>query len=363
MLVRSGASMSFRECGDLRLTDEQESRSHRLHRSALIIDGLSGHVVNPEPPPVEGKAYIDRLIESGYNAINVTLAAHADDLDDALWEAYAHFNLLTAVPEKTILIESVEDIHRAKAESKIGIIFGFQTATPIGTHIERWTIFHKLGLRICQLTYMERNMFGDGCLEPENRGLTAYGRQAVREMNRLGIVVDLAHAGERTSLDAIELSRDPVVFSHANARAVGPSSRNISDEQIKAVAANGGVVGISPHSELCHKSPGVRPGFMDYLDHIDHIVQLVGPDHVGIGSDVFESYTKVSWEAQTKRMYGSHWIFETMYADGFRRVDDIYQVTRGLVARGYSDEDILKILGANWLRVFSQVWSKNPSVA
>ncbi|MGQ0571015.1 MAG: membrane dipeptidase [Armatimonadota bacterium] len=98
-------------------------------------------------------------------------------------------------------------------------------------------------------------------------------------------------------------------------------------------------------------------------DHMDYIVQLAGPDHVGIGTDVFESYTKVSWEAQTKRMYRSQWVYETMLSDGFTRITDLPNVTRGLVARGYSDADIFKILGGNWLRVFRQVWSKARTVA
>jgi membrane dipeptidase len=346
-----------------KLDEAQEERARKLHAKALIIDCLGGHIVSPEPPPVDGKSYLDRLVESGVRGVNVTLAAHADDFDDALWEMYHYFNLLTARPDKTLHVERAEDLERAHQEGKVGIIFGFQAATPIGTHIERWTVLHKLGLRVCQLTYMERTIFGDGCFEPENRGLTSYGRQAVGEMNRLGIVVDLSHGGERTTLDIMEISEDPVIFSHANPIKLGPSKRNITDQQIKTCAAKGGVVGITPHSELTYRKPGVRPTIRDYMDHVDYVAQLVGPDHVGIGSDVFESYTKVSWEAQTKRMYKSQWVFETMLSDGFSRMTDLPEVTRGLVARGYSDEDVLKILGANWLRVFRKVWSKTVGVA
>jgi membrane dipeptidase len=345
------------------LDTTQEERAMKLHSKALIIDCLGGHIVGPEPPPIDGKPYLDRLVESGVRGVNITLAAHADDFDDALWEMYGYFNLLTARPDQTLLVEQISDIDRAHRDGKVGIIFGFQTATPIGTHIERWTIFYKLGLRVCQLTYMERSLFGDGCFEPENRGLTAYGRQAVGEMNRLGIVVDLSHGGERTTLDILELSEDPPVFSHSNPIKLGPSKRNITDEQIKKCAARGGVIGITPHSELTYRTRGVRPTIRDYIDFIDYVVQLVGPDHVGIGTDVFESYTKVSWEAQTKRMYKSQWVFETMLSDGFSRITHLPDVTRGLIARGYADDDILKILGGNWYRIFSKIWSKQHSVA
>lgn len=345
------------------LTESQRERAGKLHRESIIVDSLGGHIVSPEPPPVGGKPYLQRLAESGVTALNITLVAHADDMERAFWEMYAYYNLLTAQPEKTRLVENVSDIHAAKAEGKIGIVFGFQGAMPIGPRIERWTIFHKLGLRVCALTYQERNVFGDGCMEPENRGLTAYGHQAVSEMNRLGIAVDLSHVGERTSLDAIAASRSPVVFSHSNVRALCPSRRNLTDEQIKACAATGGAIGITPHSELSYKTHGVRPTMDDYLNHIEYVADLVGTDHVGIGSDMFESYTKVTWEAQTKRMYRLPWFFETMYSDGFSKMSDLPRVTEGLVARGFSDGEVQAILGQNWLRVFGQIWGQKATVA
>jgi membrane dipeptidase len=335
---------------------EQLAHAENLHQEAIIVDALAGHIVAPEPPPIDGKLYLDRLIEAGVTAANITLAAHADSFETLLKKMYAYFNLLEARPDKTLLVETVADIHQAKQEGKVGIFFTQQTGTPVGRDISKWTILWKLGLRISQLTYMERSVFGDGCYEPENRGLTAYGRQAVQEMNRLGIVLDLSHAGERTSLEAIEYSQKPPIFSHANPREVGPSRRNITDEQIRAAAAKGGVVGITPHSELCHKIPGVRPTIDDFLDHIDYVVALVGVDHVGIGSDIYESYTKVSWESQTKRMYPGPWVYETMLSEGFSRITDLPKVTAGLIKRGYDDLSIKKILGDNWLRVFSQTW-------
>lgn len=338
------------------LTEEQRERAKRIHQQAIIIDALGGHIVAPEPPPIDGKSYLERLLSSGMTAVNITVAAHADSFETALGKMYAYFNLMEARPDDTLQVETVADIHRAKEEGKIGIMFGLQTGTAVGKDISKWTILAKLGVRISQLTYMERTDFGDGCYEPENRGLTAYGRQAVQEMNRLGIVVDLSHAGERTSLDAIEYSQKPPVFSHSNPKAVGPSARNITDEQIKAVAAKNGVVGITPHSALCHKVLGVRPTIHDYLDHMEYVINLVGVDHVGIGTDVYESYTKISWESSTKRMYPSPWVYETMLSEGFSRITDLPSVTEGLISRGYSDDDIVKILGGNWLRVFGEVW-------
>lgn len=345
------------------LNGEEEARVATILSEAAIVDALAGSIVYPEPPPIDGEPYLNRLQNAGYRAVNVTLSAHATDFEEAQQKMYGYFSLLTAKPEMTLHVKQSSDIRRAQAEGKVGIIFGFQNATPVGPHIWRWTIFHQLGLRICQLTYMERTIFADGCMEPENRGITAYGRQAVGEMNRLGIAVDLSHLGERSSLDVMEYSADPVVFTHANPKAVGPTFRNITDEQIKRCAERGGVIGMSPHSELTHKERGVRPTIHDYLDHIDYVANLVGVDHVAIGTDVYESYTKISWEAQTKRMYKSQWFFETMLTEGFTRIEGIHDAVRGLVSRGYSDADIQKILGENWIRVFGTIWDKDPSIA
>jgi membrane dipeptidase len=289
----------------------------------------------------------------------VTVAAHADSFDKCLENIYQYYNLIEARPDLTLQIESVNDILRAKEENKIGIMFGLQSPTPVDKSFYRWSILSRLGVKLAQLTYMERTIFGDGCKEPENRGLTYFGIQAVREMNRLGIVVDLSHLGERTSLDATEVSEKPVIYSHSNPKAIGPSQRNITDEQIKKCAETGGVVGLCPHSEMSHKVPGQRPTVEDFLDHIDYVAQLVGPEHVGIGTDIYESYTKVYWEAKTKRLYKSVWFYETMLPDGLSKVTELPNVTRGLVQRGYSDEEIKGILGMNWLKVFRQIWTSN----
>jgi len=329
----------------------------RMHQTkTLIIDALSGHIVAPEPPPMDGKSYLERLRESGVNAVNITLAAHSDSFETILKMMYHNFNLVSAVPDQTMQVETVDDIRTAHREGKIGIIFGSQTGTMVDRDISRWTILHKLGLRVSQVTYNERNELGDGCMEAENRGLTSYGRQAVQEMNRLGIVVDLSHVGERTALDATEYSTRPVIYSHSNAKALTPSRRNLTDEQMKKCAATGGVVGISSFSMMTYTTLGERPTLENYLDHIDYAIRLLGVDHVGIGSDIFESYTKLSWTSSTKRMYPMPYEYETKVAEGFMYVSELPNVIRGLVSRGYSDADMAKILGANWLRVFSQVW-------
>src|SRR5687767_312312 len=234
-------------------TQDAEARVQMHQTKTLIIDALSGHIVAPEPPPVDGKSYLDRLKESGVNVVNLTLAAHSDGLQEILKQMYANLNLVSAEPERVMQVETVDDIRTAHRENRIGIIFGSQTGTMVGRDISLWTILHKLGLRVSQVTYNERNELGDGCMEPDNRGLTSYGRQAVQEMNRLGIVVNLSHVGERTGLDATEYSKKPVIYSHSNAKALTPSRRNLTDEQMKSCAATGGAVGISSFSMMTYK--------------------------------------------------------------------------------------------------------------
>ncbi len=343
----------------LQLSRAQEERAAELQHESLIIDAMGGYIVAPEPPVVNGKTYLDRLLETNIRVVNITIAAHSDGFDAALEEMFHYFNLFQVAPDRTLHIKRVSDIERARREKKVGILFGFQAPTPIENHFYRWTILQQLGLRTCQLAYMERSLLADGCFEPENKGLTYLGIQAVQEMNRLGIVVDLSHVGERSSLEALELSTKPCIFSHSNAKAITPGQRNAPDESIKLLAKKGGVIGLTPHSFMTYKEVGVRPTFQDYLDHFEYVAKLVGTDHIGIGSDVFESYTKFNWETSTKLLYKSPWFFETMLAEGFTKVTEISNVVRGLVAIGFSDEDIRKILGENFLRVFKAVWRED----
>lgn len=338
------------------LTTQQQERAQRLSNEALIIDALAGYIVAPEPPPVNGRSYLDRLVDSKIRVVNMTISAHADDFEAALECMFHHFNLFQVAADRLIHIKRVDDIERAHREKKVGVMFGFQSPTPVDRHVNRWTILQQLGLRTCSLAYNEPNIFAHGCLDPRNGGLSYYGIQAVNQMNRLGIVVDLSHVGERSSLEAIELSTKPCIFSHSNAKAIAPSKRNITDEQAKLIASKGGVIGLSPHAFLSAKKSGERPSLDDYLDHFDYFAKLVGTDHIGIGSDVFESYTKFSWETSTKLLYNSPWNYETVSNSGYNKIEHIHDVIAGLVARGFSDTDIEKILGGNFMRIFKQVW-------
>jgi membrane dipeptidase len=226
-------------------------------------------------------------------------------------------------------------------------------------------IFYQLGLRICGLAYTRRNAFADGCGEKTDCGLSRIGELAVEEMNKLGVLIDLSHCGYTASMQAIDLSKDPVSFTHSCARGVYDHIRNLTDEQIKACAEKGGVIGVNAFSNYLHPK-GLAEGatVAHSLNHIDYIVNLVGVDHVGIGTDTTESRT-VDEALELARAYPelgeppkSVTLESIRKRYALKSIMEIRNYTRGLVARGYSDQEILKILGGNFLRLFKKVWKK-----
>lgn len=173
---------------------------------------------------------------------------------------YGYYNLFKYYPDKVMQIKTVEDIETAKKAGKLGVIFSLQNSAAMGQDFYKWSIMAELGLKICQLTYMEPNLYGSGCLDKANQGITYWGEQAIREMNRQGIVVDLSHVGERTSLEAIDYSSKPCIFSHSNALSVCPTSnRNLTDEMIKNCCSQGRRY-LPQRPRLCLPQGSRRPG-------------------------------------------------------------------------------------------------------
>ena len=280
--------------------------ARRVHDDAILIDGQGVTVLLPVaqtvPAPIDGVPYLDRAIAGGVTAQNVTLGIGGigmgtDDFRALLGTMHGHYCYFEIEP-RLILVETAQDIRRAKCEARLGVIFGVQgLATKIEDDPSLVRILHRLGLRIGQMTYNERSSLGCGCLEQPDTGLTQLGKIVVREMNHTGITVDMAHAGDRTTLDAVDCSREPVIVSHGNARARCDTPRNYGDDALRALAECGGVIGITAYGPLCETKPGVRPTLDDMIDHIAYVADLAGVDHVGIGSDFFESESAVRFHA------------------------------------------------------------------
>jgi membrane dipeptidase len=269
-------------------------------------------------------------------------------------------------PRELVLATRASQIEAAQRERRTAVVMCSQNTRLIEDEVNLLDTFHAVGIRIIQLTYNEANLVGDGCTESRNAGLTDFGKAVMRRLNKLGIIPDGSHTGKRTTMEAMAMTQTPFVFTHANAKAISASFRNIDDEQIEACARTGGVIGVNAFSAFVKAESPENASFDDFLDHVDHMVKVAGIDHVGIGLDQTETrewYTRQgvgidpnpSLERQ-ERVAPTHTYPVYEYVPGLASVTGMPLITEGLVGRGYKAGDIAKILGLNWLRVYRQVW-------
>ena len=261
-----------------------------------------------------------------------------------------------AEEEGVFHVASPTDLDRL-GEGRLGVAFHFQNTTPVGDDLDLVEAYRDLGVRMIQLTYNDRNAVGGGCMDPHDGGLSAFGRELIGEMNQLGIVVDLSHTGDRTTLEAIEASSVPTVFSHSNVRRLFDHPRNITDQQIRAVAERGGLVGVNAVASFL-RADGKGANLSDLLDHIDYLVEMIGPDQVCLGLD-FWSGPEVDFEEWNR---AGRWSADDLseYVDWPRHIagpGHFPRLRQGLAARGHSTGDIAAIMGDNWARIFRQLWT------
>ncbi|MER3437708.1 MAG: hypothetical protein C4346_09055 [Chloroflexota bacterium] len=303
-----------------------------LHRAGSSLYGFSPHTAYFQ---TMGQYDLPRFRAGGLTAQVMAVFIEAAHLDRALHRALDMVYWLRREAEDTadfVLITSVSEIHRTKREGKTGGILAFEGFEPLGADLKLLDLFYDLGLRIASLTHSRRNAFADGT-QPGIRtaGLSALGLQAVKRMNELGIVIDLAHLAPQGCWEVVERSEAPVILSHARPRRLfrGDPAGNGEAEarrMIEAIAAKGGVIGIIAYDQ---------PDLDTMLDDIETVIHWVGPDHAGLGSDFFGMERAPA---------------------GFRGIHELPNITRGLIARGHSEAVIRKVLGENYLRVFEQVW-------
>ncbi len=288
-------------------------------------------------------ADFERLKSSGITALHPAVGYTKGDIYAESWKDIARWNaFITARPSQFLRIERAGDFELAKKLGRIGIVIGQQNSEHFRT-LADVDGFYAMGQRVSQLTY-GGNRIGGGSSDHRDVGLTEYGATIVDRMNRVGMAVDISHCSDRTSLDAIEASRRPVLVTHSNCRQLVPGSpRCKTDEEIRRMAAKGGVMGVTMVRGFV-KSTG--PATIEaVLDHVDHIVKLVGVEHVGVGSDV-DLDGRDSHEA-SPRKYD---------LDGIDYSRKIFDLTAGLVRRGYSNHDIELILGGNFERALTAMW-------
>ena len=348
-----------------RLHPSQQRRAWPGYERAIAVDFLA----SPGPfntPRREGPltpAMVRNAAASGISAVNLTVGGgtvEASFRSIAVWE-----DEIAKAPDSFAKVRSVRDLMGAKATRRLGLIYGFQNVEMLETDLSRVGLFARFGVRIMQLTYNLRNMVGDGCLEPGNAGLSRFGEALVGELNAQRIIVDLSHCGQRTTADGIARSRSPVAISHSGCAAVAARPRNKRDEELRAMADNGGVLGVYLMPFL---TMGTAPMAEDVLRHIEHAIQVCGEDHVGIGSDlsitpheVDEAYRRVHREFVEGRLRAG------IAAPGedpevYMFVSDLNTPRRletiavRLLARGHPERRVEKIVGGNFLRLMREVW-------
>lgn len=247
----------------------------------------------------------------------------------------AFFIELEANRDSLTLATAVADILQAKEQGLVAVVLALEGAEALGGELPALHAFHRQGVRMVSLTWNHCNAAGDGVDVPDAGGLTEFGRELVAEMNRLGVIVDVAHLASAGVRDVLEISRCPVVASHANAHALCPNRRNLTDEQLRAISDRGGVVGVTFVPQFI--VPRGQATLARLLDHVDHMVRVAGIDHVGLGSD-FEGFA--------------------IGPDNVPELADVSclpHLTGGLLRRGYSVDEVKKILGGNFLRLFKEV--------
>ena len=350
-------------------------------KDMLIINALGGlenpnialtkpqsdNPVDMGVPDIDARALGDAH-KSGMSAVNVTLG-YVGGPDEpfeysvrtiGVWD-----EVLRAHPNDLMKIHTAADIPRARSENKIGIIYGFQNAAMMGTDATRVDIFASLGVRVIQLTYNPANQLGDGSMAPQNRGLTAFGRDVVARLNQQRVMVDLSHSGQNTCLDAARASKAPISINHTGCRALCDLPRNKTDEELRLVASKGGFVGIYFMPFL--KADG-HPHAEDVVAHIEHALNVCGEDHVGIGTDggtsqiddmqAYGAYLAKQVADRAKQGLGASGERADTYpfVIDLRGPEQFHKLAALLKARGHSQARIEKIMGLNFLRFASDVW-------
>jgi membrane dipeptidase len=331
-----------------------------LDTNTIVIDSLCAPFTDMDHAP--SAETIAAVRKSGITAINFTVSAPT--YEDTIESLAALQDLVDRNPDVFLIVRKHPDIARAKRESKIGIMPGFQYTSFLEEKPERISTFRRLGVRIMQLTYNNRSLFGDGCLEPGNAGLSKAGAATVQRMNELGVAVDLSHSGYRTTSEGIARSAKPVLISHSGCAEVYLHPRNKPDEILKALADRGGYFGVYLMPYLV-ASPTV-PTREHVLNHLVHALNVCGADHVGIGSDGAIQKTVLTPEqkdafdkdiARRKQLgIGAPGEDRYPYVPDLDGPDHMQVIADELAKRGQSSSVIEKVLGANFQRVIGEIW-------
>ncbi len=349
---------------------EYSTRCIDLVAGSLVIDMLSPLAISRSVqerwgPSLDGltEAEEQEFRDSEIDVFHIAVGVGGRDFDDlyhnTLMFVAGYNSIIANKPDLFVRIDSAEDLAAVHGSGRAGILIGTQTASHFRTP-DDVTAFYGLGQRVSQLTYNSRNLIGSGATERNDGGISDFGVSIVERMNEIGMAVDVSHSGDRTTLDACEVSKRPVLFTHSNSRVLsGGHPRTKTDEAIQAMAKTGGVMGIT----------GVRMFVRDrepttiehYVDHFDHVRDLIGVEHLGVGSDVdlhgYDDMPADEYEALKSAYKASYAFRGKIDIEGVDHPKRMFDLTEALLRRGYTDDHIRGILGGNFQRVLTEIWA------
>ncbi|MCX2749161.1 membrane dipeptidase [Arthrobacter sp. MI7-26] len=318
-----------------------------LHERLTVVDGLQ--ISNWD------RSVLEELRTGGVSAVNATCAVW-ENAADTLRSVGQWLELANRNKDLVFLAESGEDIDKAKRQNRIAVFLGFQNTSPFEDDYRNVELFHRLGVRIAQLTYNNQNLLGGGCFESNDAGLTRYGRVVVEEMNRVGMLIDLSHVGYRTSREAIEASSVPVSITHSNPLWFYDTPRNKPHEVIQPLVERGGVIGCCLYPTV---SGGEQVTLESFCSMVSRMVDLYGPASIGIGSDCTRGWNQefVGWlrNGRWQPLHPEDAPTWPVWPNWFSGPLDFPRLTEGLSSAGLTDDTIGAVMGGNWSRLFTEV--------
>ena len=348
---------------------EYSTRCIDLVTGSLVIDMLSPLVIARSiqqrwGPDLSGMTaeeeqdFRDSEIDVFHIAVGVGGRDYEDQYENTLLFVAGYNAIIASRPDLFVRIDSAEDLASVHGSGRTGILIGLQTSSHFHT-LDDVNQFYWLGQRVSQLTYNSRNMIGNGATERVDGGISDFGVAIVERMNEIGMAVDVSHSGDRTTLDACEVSSRPVLFTHSNSRVLsGGHPRTKTDEAIRAMAATGGVMGMTGVRMFVKDREPTT--IEDYIDHFDHVRDLVGVEHLGVGSDVdlhgYDDMPPDEYEALKAAYKDSYAFRDKIDIEGVDHPKRMFDLTEALIRRGYTDDHIRGILGGNFQRVLGEIW-------
>ena len=322
----------------------------RLHDDLVVIDGLN--ISN------WSRNVFEDMRQGGLTAANCTCSVwenFRETMDNiALWK-----RMLKANSDLLLQVRTTADILRAKEEGKTGIILGFQNVSAFEDRLGHIQLFKDLGVGVVQMAYNTQNLVGTGCYESRDGGLSDFGHEVVAEMNRVGIMCDLSHVGPNTSREVILASEKPVCFSHCLPSGLKVHPRNKSDEELRFIVDQGGFIGVTMFSPFLKK--GNEATVDDYVEAMDYVINLVGEENVGVGTDFTQDQDdSFFWWLTHDKGYARELtqFNEIVNPKGIRTIGEMPNLTAAMDRAGWSETKIRRVMGQNWLRVLKDVWGE-----